>query len=1090
MATSSLGRLTLDLVINLADYVDGMSRAERETRDRTRDMQQSVRSFRENLANDLSGTEIGDIFQRLNERFGSLEGGALRVGGALAGMAVGGVAVGIGALSALAVETAKADAEMAVLANRANTNIETFQVLGTAAEGLGINQEQLASILADTQEKIGEFSATEGGGAADFFDALRNNTKMTDDQIKEFGKTLQGKDGVEAIQLIKNKMDELGATSQEQRFVFESLASDLANLLPLFADGGKLLGEYGEALRDAGVIKTKEAIEQSQLLAAQTQSVRQRFDGFKSQLAGQMIPILGSLAQYFLEGGQKGSAFGGIIQGVGVIAKGVASVLLVFGGAISFLGDTIGQYLAQMGNVGHTALNVLMADGVEAKMKALSEGFQNFKTMGSDYVSSTVNRFKELDTAIGNVVNGQTTATDKLTKINLDLSQSQHRLNDGLGKSTKQADEERKAIEKNTKAKQDNAKAGAKSAKAGSLLPTATANAILWGANKLGIDPNHLASVISFETGGTFSTNARNPGSSGTGLIQFMDGADNKNDNKYYGMSRNQFGGLSVAEQMKYVVRYFQERGLRPGAGVGKVYDLVTGTGYRRGSKAYAQNKLWDANNDGYIAPGESVTSRAFKAHMRKYFTGGTDKIAIGEIDSQIAKQDASSEEKAKKEAERQAEELAKARLSITQKYASEVEKIEKTHTDNLAEINRVYAVGSTENLQLTKREEERYQTEKNARAKSISLEYMDEEAKLLYKHNQALEKIKEAFAENDPNRQIYLNKEEEMYQKDLAKSKWAAGEKERTQKALVDKLKEDIADSNNQSVSAYTDSKMKATMSPQQYERWKLQQSYQKDHSGVIDKYASRDAEINKKDDEGNYALGDTDRYALQLQAKEEFNAQMLLLDQTYAEQQKEINASIVEQNLTSYGSMFGSLTELTKSFAGEQSTAYRVMFAIQKGFAVAQSIIAIQQTIAKAMSVGFPANIPLVAQAIAQGAQIITSIRNVKEPSVGGVAHGGLDYVPKETTFLLDKGERVLSPRQNKDLTNYLGDRQKASKPNIQINNNSSAQVSAEHTPDGVSVEMVDKMIKRSFGRIGEANSFESRQIQRHTTARFNRR
>ena len=37
-------------------------------------------------------------------------------------------------------------------------------------------------------------------------------------------------------------------------------------------------------------------------------------------------------------------------------------------------------------------------------------------------------------------------------------------------------------------------------------------------------------------------------------------------------------------------------------------------------------------------------------------------------------------------------------------------------------------------------------------------------------------------------------------------------------------------------------------------------------------------------------------------------------------------------------------------------------------------------------------------------------------------GAAHGGLDSVPSESTYLLDKGERVLSPNQNKDLTSFL--------------------------------------------------------------------
>ena len=37
-------------------------------------------------------------------------------------------------------------------------------------------------------------------------------------------------------------------------------------------------------------------------------------------------------------------------------------------------------------------------------------------------------------------------------------------------------------------------------------------------------------------------------------------------------------------------------------------------------------------------------------------------------------------------------------------------------------------------------------------------------------------------------------------------------------------------------------------------------------------------------------------------------------------------------------------------------------------------------------------------------------------------GAAHGGLTNVPSEQTYLLDKGERVLSPNQNSDLTNFL--------------------------------------------------------------------
>lgn len=39
-----------------------------------------------------------------------------------------------------------------------------------------------------------------------------------------------------------------------------------------------------------------------------------------------------------------------------------------------------------------------------------------------------------------------------------------------------------------------------------------------------------------------------------------------------------------------------------------------------------------------------------------------------------------------------------------------------------------------------------------------------------------------------------------------------------------------------------------------------------------------------------------------------------------------------------------------------------------------------------------------------------------------IAGIAHGGMSNVPKEATYLLDEGERVLSPNQNRDLTNFM--------------------------------------------------------------------
>ena len=140
----------------------------------------------------------------------------------------------------------------------------------------------------------------------------------------------------------------------------------------------------------------------------------------------------------------------------------------------------------------------------------------------------------------------------------------------------------------------------------------------------------------------------------------------------------------------------------------------------------------------------------------------------------------------------------------------------------------------------------------------------------------------------------------------------------------------------------------------------------------------------------------------------------------------------------------------------------------------------------------------IPLVGPYLAMPAAIAASAIQVAQaagiggmaaPSVSGIAHGGLDYVPKESTYLLDKGERVLSPNQNKDFTSFLS-KGSDTTGNITINNNSSAQVTASRGANGeVTIEMVDKMMDKRFRRIGQANSLESKSIQRGTTARVNR-
>ena len=1021
MATSSLGRLTLDLAVRLSEFTDGMSRAERETSDRTRNMQQSVTSFREHLASELGGTQLGGIIDSFNERFGSIEGGITKVGAAFAGMAVGGIAVGIGALSKMAIETAKADAELAVFANRANTTVANFQTLATASEGLGVNQEQLASILADTQEKLGEFTATGAGGAADFFDALKNNTKMTDDQIKEFGKTLTGKDGVEAIQLIKNKLDDLGASAQEQRFVFESLGSDLGNLSVIFANGGTILNQYRDALEEAGVIKTKEAIEQSQLLAAQTQSVHQRFDGFKSQLTGAMMPVLNSLAQHFLSSSEKGGKLGGIIQGVSIIAKGAAAIILTFSTAVGVMGNTIGANLAQLGNIATTAMNVWNADGLEAKAQAIADGFRNAKNMTGDWWSTTLASLRAADKTMGDLVNGQVTSADKLTQANLAIARAQNQQTNGLKLNTKEADANAKAHDKAAKATINHAKAQ-ESAQA-RLVGVSGNSGIGSGA--------HLDIRVS--GGGRRLTSAE--------LARFQ--ADGKPLTAYRKTSDYGYrGNIGVSGASKY------HRGI----------DFAMPVGTPITTKVPVKNvsNFYDSKGGGYVqrivfedglsvdllhqSPASKGIKGGSSATKTPYSSAKSESYSLIAKSNEDAKREA---EQREKERQRQLEQDARDRQSLAEKYYTEEQRINAENEKNMAEINRLYVRGTKE--------------------------YHDA-----------------------------LVLENERYLKAYSEYEWKLGEKARAQLALIDKIKDDIGNSVMQSTNDYLDSTMKASMSPEQYSKWSMQRDYNNQYSSLYGQYENRQNEINATDERGNFRIDDeTERNALLEQAREEHLAKMYVMEADFAAKAIDLDKQQAEARSQSIGNMFSTMTGAAATFFGQQSAMYRAAFAMEKAYAVYKAVMNIRETYSNTYNsvAAIPVIGPYIAAPTAAAAAAVqvaqaAQLRSMQAPSIGGVAHGGLDYVPKETTFLLDEGERVLSPRQNKDLTRYLNERQANTGGNVNVYNNSSAQVTAERQPNGeVTIEVVDKMIKRSWGKVAQASSFESRQIQKHTTARFNR-
>lgn len=80
--------------------------------------------------------------------------------------------------------------------------------------------------------------------------------------------------------------------------------------------------------------------------------------------------------------------------------------------------------------------------------------------------------------------------------------------------------------------------------------------------------------------------------------------------------------------------------------------------------------------------------------------------------------------------------------------------------------------------------------------------------------------------------------------------------------------------------------------------------------------------------------------------------------------------------------------------------------------------------QLAAYASTAAIPIVGPAAAPAAAFAAAAATApmVAGVASSALMGMAHDGMDNIPREGTWLLDGGERVLNPNQNRDLTQYL--------------------------------------------------------------------
>lgn len=286
---------------------------------------------------------LGGLTKTLGSSNALLSSAAIGIA-SIAGAAVG----SLGAVTGMALAYSNNAKEIQNLATVADMGVVEFQRMAVAAQQVGITQEQLSDQIKDFNEKLGEFVLTGKGEATDAFELLQKHSKMSGEEIKKFALEMQKASGGDAMQMYVNKLEEAGVSQEQMSFLTENMANDFTKLLPIFADNGAAIEEWGNAAERAGFIITEQGIETAIDFSAQAQLLELQLKGMSNTMLAAVVPALVDIADAFFQDSEQGSTFAQVGDTLAITLKLLASTAIVVGNAFYLVGDAIGAGAAAM----------------------------------------------------------------------------------------------------------------------------------------------------------------------------------------------------------------------------------------------------------------------------------------------------------------------------------------------------------------------------------------------------------------------------------------------------------------------------------------------------------------------------------------------------------------------------------------------------------------------------------------------------------------------------------------------------------------------------------------------------------------------
>ncbi len=1167
MATNSLGRLTLDLVVQTASFTEPLSKAERQ-----------ARTSSQGIAGSLNIAAIA----------------VSALGGAIAGLSIAN-------LVSYSEKVIQTGSDIQRFSKLANASVKDFQYFAKGAESAGISMESFADKMKDMQDRIGDFQQTGGGPLADFFENIAPKVGVTIQQFQKLS-------GPDALQLFYNSLEKAGASTNDMKFYMEAIISDSSLLIPLLENGGQGFKEYGEAAKKAGAIMTDElaanlaeAKKQMMLMDLQWQGLEYRMinnvvpalkmvvDNWSeikavtiavaAGIAARFVPALvvatyqlGQTAVFALRAQVGLFSFArtaGATTGVLALLGGpaglgmLAAQLVVAGGAYYLMTQQTKDTTEALSDQG------LTIDELKEKYKKLNAEQLKIKSLDvADEISKQnkiiENTFSQLDRRVYNILTGAGTekqagalqqyiddlkaggdraaqALNVLSATNV-FSDSQLRSIADFGLTIKGATEEiqrqkdiqsivKSVTDETTKAQQNQTKVLTEAEKAWNNLTKAQRDYITQAKQDvlregyiktlvregIGVDKANVYADAQIAANGENAFKAPLPKDV---LLAARENFNLKN----YTFSKDELAAIARAQGIAKTNNFaqieslyglpagtlaaliLQESGADAGArsptgAIGlfqttsvfrKQYGLNAKSSTEEIATAAAKDlskhladfgamdKALMAYNAGagglrtYLRGGLSDSKRkevaGYAPGFQKWFAGVSGKSTVD--NSILMPTQADQLELINKAAESQ-KAIDDAKKDVDARYYTEAQRLAKEHQDNVDKIT--FAYGGTPQLKEKLAQEDALYAAQIAKLKA------EKEQEYNQYFSFETDRIKQIERDYDIQKQL-VNANVE-YDTTKKAEITAALERQKQQEIAWEKLAQEQRLSD---ASAFLRTELENMQIRFSFERSQilLNSQISKDEQqkriallqaqeqlGKLDKatqasmaWDSTNASLNGSSDlyqldqerlgqtSQSMALAEAQAALSESAAEQEaiwqaHKDRMFMIDQNYELKKSALGARVASETL-------GGMADLMGGLMGEQSAAYKTMFAMSKAFAVAQAIMNAPQTYSNVYTSAslIPMIGPYIAPVLA-GAAVAVQVAQaaqIKSVNLTGMAHNGIDSVPKEGTWLLDGGERVLNPNQNKDLTNYLNN-QKDSGPQVVVYNNSKANVETNVGDDG---------------------------------------